>query len=310
MINNSIKPLVSVAIATYNGAKYIHEQLDSIISQTYTKLEIIIIDDGSTDGTQQIIAKYQAKYQGLIKLHHNISNLGSIKSFELALKLCSGDYIALSDQDDIWFPNKIEELLNNIHDNLLIHSDAIIVDENMNVKYPSHFKLSKDKSLNTFSDYLLQNNVTGCTAMLSRKLLQLSLPFPEQIFAHDHYLAIIASFYGKIKLLDKPLVYYRQHSNNLIGAKYPDFDTFISQSKDKSDSYAALLTLEIFKYNHDIMLLRDYRLSIYLGRWQSKFSIFRILNLKHGYKLLIFYIMIIKHGILARAFYKVKQFRK
>lgn len=288
---NMLKPLISVAMSSYNGAKYIAEQLDSIINQTHTNIEIIIVDDGSSDGTRQIIAQYQTKYPDLIKLQHNVTNLGSVKSFELAISLSIGDYIALSDQDDVWYPNKLEELINNIGDNLLIHSDDTVVDENMQVLYNSHFALSKDKSLHTFSDYLLKNNVTGCTAMFSRRLIELALPFPVGIFAHDHYLSIIASFYGKIKFLDKPLVYYRQHRDNVIGAKRPNFNTFMTQCKAKSDSYAALLTMEVFKYNHDIILLRDYRMSMYLGYWQSNFSRFSLLNLKHGFKLLIFYLI-------------------
>jgi glycosyltransferase involved in cell wall biosynthesis len=291
---------VSIALCTYNGEKYILEQLDSILNQTYKPIEIIIVDDCSSDNTVQIIQEYQQKYS-LIKLYCNSFNLGIVKSFNRALSLCGGDYVALSDQDDIWFPNKIEELINNIGDNLLIHSDSILIDNSMNIISPSHFlsaKKFKDKS--HFIDYLISNNVTGCTVMVSKQLLTLALPIPENFYIHDHYLALIASFYGKLKFLDKPLLYYRQHSQNTIGAYRTNFEEFLLACKVKAESYNVLLSTNVFKGNTLIELLRDYRLSIYLGKWKSKFSILKIFTLKHGFKLFVYYILMVscrKHNI-------------
>ena len=130
MSNN--QGLISIAMATYNGGQYLSEQLDSIVNQTYTNIEIVIVDDDSKDNTVEIIKSYQQKYK-FIKLYQNPTNLGIVKSFEKAISLCNGDYIALSDQDDVWLPHKLEELVNKIGSSLLIYSDAILVDSNMQV---------------------------------------------------------------------------------------------------------------------------------------------------------------------------------
>ena len=194
---------VSIAMATYNGSKFLNQQLDSIINLTYKCTELIIVDDCSSDNTIEIINSYIDKYHW-IKLYQNVINIGAVKSFEKAINLCSGDYIALSDQDDVWFPNKLQTLLDNIEENLLIHSDAVLVDEHMNIVANSYFSTIKNKKLSGFTDYLLMNNVTGCTMLFSRKLFELAMPIPEGFYIHDHYLAIVASFHGTIKLLDEP----------------------------------------------------------------------------------------------------------
>jgi len=118
----SVEPLVSIALCTYNGDTYISSQLDTIINQTYGNIEIIVVDDGSTDNTLPILKHYEET--GKIKLYRNNTNLGFIKNFEKAISLCTGDYIALSDQDDLWELNKIELLVNTIGENMLIFSDS------------------------------------------------------------------------------------------------------------------------------------------------------------------------------------------
>lgn len=286
------RTLISVAMATYNGNEYLAKQLNSIVNQTYKNIELIIVDDCSTDNTVELIKQYQQKYSYIL-LVQNPVNVGLVKTFEKALKLCNGDYIALADQDDIWFLNKLQVLIENIADNFLIHSDAILIDKSDATIAGSHFDAAKKRNKLTFVDYLISNNVTGCTCMFSKQLVKLALPIPEGFYAHDHYLALIASYYGKVKLIDKPLVYYRQHGNNVIGAARPKFNQFFIECKKKSDSYNLLLTKEVFRDNHQIELLRDYRLSIYKQKWQSKFSFFRLLKLKSGLKLVCYYFFLV-----------------
>ena len=115
-------PLISIALCTYNGEKYLREQLDTLVDQTYKNLEIIIVDDCSTDSTMQILEEYAEQYIN-IKVYQNKKNLGYIKNFEKALSLCLGEYIAMSDQDDSWALNKIEYLVGLIKDNQLIYED-------------------------------------------------------------------------------------------------------------------------------------------------------------------------------------------
>jgi len=298
MINNN--PLVSIAMATYNGSLYISSQLDSIINQTYKNIEIVIVDDGSCDDTVSIIRQYQKQHTN-IKLIQNQTNIGVVKTFSYAMNLCNGDYIALSDQDDVWFSHKLEKLLDNIGDNLLIHSDAVLVDDNMQVIANSNItQTKKDRYKTEFVDYLISTSVTGCTTLFPRKLLDLALPIPDGFYIHDHYLAIVASFYGTLKFLDEPLVYYRQHGNNAIGANRLNFDKFLQNCQVVAGSYNLLLTMPAFKNNFSIELLRDYRLSVYIGKWTSGFSIFRLLQIKHGIKLLAYYLLL--GSIFSRSF--------
>src|ERR1700709_1166359 len=123
--------LVSIALCTYNGAAYLKEQLDTLVNQTYPNCEIICVDDCSTDNTVEILKQYTHSYPQ-IKLHINSKNLGYTKNFEKAIGLCSGEYIALCDQDDIWDKNKISIMSLLIGDNMLAYHDSAFVDENGN----------------------------------------------------------------------------------------------------------------------------------------------------------------------------------
>lgn len=206
--------LVSIAMATYNGEKYLKEQLDSIYNQTYNNIEVIVCDDCSTDNTVAILKEYAEKYG--LNYYVNEKNVGYVKNFEKAIGLCSGQYIALSDQDDLWNDKKIETLLQEIKENLLIHSDASLIDEDGNIL--SQTWKNEISSHKRFEDFLFSNVVTGCTVMFSKVLLKDVLPFPHGLAYHDWYLAIHAAKYGKIRYLNKPLVKYRQHLTQDTGA--------------------------------------------------------------------------------------------
>lgn len=291
-MNQKQKQHVSIAMATYNGGKYLSQQLYSIIAQTHLPYEIIIVDDCSTDNTREVLSQYSSKYD-FIKLYFNETNLGVVKTFEYAISLCSGDFIALADQDDVWFPTKVEELVNNIGDNWLIHSDAMLVDSHLQIINASHFAYSKNKYKWSFVDYLISNNVTGCTMMFKKQLLQYILPFPEGFYIHDHYIALVASYHDKIKLYDKPLIYYRQHGGNTIGARRLPFERFVNGCQKLASSYNILLDSGVFKdYNKQIELLRDYRLSIYNRKWTSRYNFLHLLKLRKSLQLIMFYFLI------------------
>lgn len=218
---------LSVVMSTYCGERYLSTQLDSILNQSIQCSEIIIVDDFSCDYTWNVLCEYAIKYSQ-IKIYRNDTNIGVIKSFEKALMLCSGDYIALADQDDYWLPNKLEILINKIGDNWLIHSDAYVVDEKLRIINES-FSSIKPYHDNTLEMYYLRNNVTGCTVLLHRDLLKLALPFPEHVIMHDHYLALCAKFFNKLSYLNQPLIKYRQHLDNMIGSKnMKSYDLMIS----------------------------------------------------------------------------------
>lgn len=210
---------VSVAMATYNGQHYIREQLDSILEQTIVPDEIVIVDDCSSDSTMEILNSYAKEHSGIIKIYQNEANLGYIKNFEKAISLCSSQYIALSDQDDIWMRNKLEMLLNAIGNSLLIHSDAHIIDADGNILQESYSISALKRPLPNYLDIIHFNSVTGCTALINRELFALCAPFPENI-PHDWWLAMVAVVKNSIAYCAEPLIKYRQHANNAIGCKF------------------------------------------------------------------------------------------
>ena len=199
---------ISVAMTTYNGGEFLKKQLDSILNQTLKVDEIIVCDDGSTDSTIQYLEDYAKKVN--LKYFLNESNLGFVYNFEKAISLCIGEYIILADQDDIWYPEKVEALVNAIGDNYLIHSDCDLIDEADTV-FIKNFK-GEIKTHREAEDFLFNNVVTGCTAMIHRELVAKVTPFPAGLSYHDWYLAIHAAYLGKITYLAKSLTGYRQHT--------------------------------------------------------------------------------------------------
>ena len=208
-------PLISIAMATYNGERYIKEQLESILKQSYHNLEIIICDDLSNDSTVKVIEEYQ-RTDSRIKLFINKSNLGFKKNFEKSILLCNGEYIALSDQDDIWKVNKIEILMSKIDSYDLIHSASSLIDENSNLISPLWIK--EDDFKYSFEKLVFGNTITGCTILLKKELLKDFSPIPNGEKYHDWWLALLASKNNGIVYEPTPLVQYRQHAAQDTGA--------------------------------------------------------------------------------------------
>ena len=209
-------PLVSIVIATYNGAAYLEEQLESIIAQTYPNIEIIASDDGSTDNTVEILLKYASAHKNFT-LIKNATNLGYIKNFEQAMVAASGEYIAPCDQDDYWQPNKISLMVDAIENYPMLYCNSELVDDKLQSLGK---KMSDKKNLATYTNCLIfvtDNCIAGHATLLTKKLFLLAIPFHQQI-PHDWWLPYVATFYGGIKYLDIPLVKYRNHAGNFIGA--------------------------------------------------------------------------------------------
>lgn len=208
-----ISTLISVALCTYNGEKHIEEQLQSILNQTHQNLEIIVVDDCSIDKTVSIVKSYAAK-DLRIKLYNNDYNLGFNKNFEKAIGLTTGDFIAISDQDDIWKPFKLELLLVNINDNWLIFSNSSFVDKNgINVDK----ELLKSFSLTdrTYKSILLSNWLTGHTVLFKKELLNYIIPFPENVF-YDWWIGFVVMYHHKITYLKDALTLHRIHQYSVI----------------------------------------------------------------------------------------------
>jgi len=234
---------ISVAIAVYNGGKYLKEQLDSLYSQTLIPDEIVAVDDCSTDNTKNILEEYHKKY-GLI-YHINETNLGVNKNFEKAISLCSNDYIALCDQDDIWMSHKIEtsfKRLKSIENNMptLVSSGCINVDENLNII--SEPIATKDSDL--YIATLLGHQSQGSSLMMNRSLLKYILPFPtDSKIIFDIYIGLIAAMVGNKYNIAEKLMYYRHHQSNLCGVINPKKIPFRERLNNKySNRYPRIVS--------------------------------------------------------------------
>ena len=230
---------ISVALASYNGSKYIEAQIDSILTQTLPPFEIVISDDCSSDNTIEIIQKY-CDQNSLIKLLPTKSRLGVVKNFENAFRNCSGNYIAFSDQDDIWLPEKLEKsyiLLQKMEQEFgsttpcLVFTDLQVVDDSLNQISPSYIQSNKLAPQNTsLSNLLVENVCTGCTILFNRSLADLISIFPPNIVMHDMFVAMVASSFGKISCLNESTIMYRQHQNNVMGLSKNGFQKIINNT--------------------------------------------------------------------------------
>jgi glycosyltransferase involved in cell wall biosynthesis len=215
-----VNPKISIALITYNGEKYIREQLDSIFRQTMQNLEIVVCDDGSTDSTRHILKEY-AQNDPRIVLHFNEKNMGYLKNVEKAIKLCRGEYIALADQDDIWEEDHLHILYANIGDNFLICGDTLCVDrENntLNIRYSQLYKMDINLLKNN-EDHLLRllvmpNIFQGAAMMLKKEFVNIALPFPNNIEYHDWWLALCAMTLNKFVYIPKVVIRHRRHNSN------------------------------------------------------------------------------------------------
>ena len=220
--------MISVALCTYNGEEYIKQQLDSILSQTMSVNEVIVCDDCSTDSTCEIISSYADKYPHIHLLKNNV-NVGFKKNFERALSICKGDFIFLSDQDDIWHPKKVKRVIEYMQINTCygVFSDANFIDGNNieldgslfeKLNFKQYIKNS-DLYPNLYATLCLSPNfVTGATMAIKKEAKKYILPFytSEGIY-HDAYIAIKLASIDKLDYIDEKLISYRIHSTQQIG---------------------------------------------------------------------------------------------
>ncbi len=219
--------MVTVLLAVYNGERYLKEQLDSLLNQTFKNIKIIIRDDGSSDNSIDIINDYCSKYPDKVSCISGKPTGSAAQNFSKLLELCDDDYIMLCDQDDIWLPTKIEKTLAAMikaesggTTPVLVHSDLTVVDHKLEVISPSFFDFYKLKQNNiTLPRLLVQNYVTGCTVMINRALKQKCGKIPNEAIMHDWWLALVAQIFGKLICINEPTILYRQHERNQVGAK-------------------------------------------------------------------------------------------
>ena len=201
--------MVSVCIASYNGCKYMKEQLISILSQLSCDDEIIVSDDGSCDGTLEIVSNME---DSRIKEVLNIEKHGVVPNFENAIKYASGDYIFLCDQDDLWVENKVKTCVEALQSVDLVVHNSLLMDGVGNVSDIDFFSLRKSTA--GYWKNLYKNSFIGCCMAFRREILDYVLPFPKQILWHDMWIGLMVEKKGKTKFIDDKLLYYRRHGNN------------------------------------------------------------------------------------------------
>ncbi len=217
---------IDILMATYNGEKYVEEQVKSILNQSYKNINLIISDDGSNDRTREILKKL-ANQDERIKLHFQELNIGVISNFEFLMNQVTSEIFMFSDQDDIWKEFKVEHSLKKLlEDNAeLIHTDLEVVDQDLNLIAESFWKLkgfyNKIIKYNNFDALYLNNFITGCTMMMKSKWINACLPLPKnsKYMLHDYWISLVVSQRGKISYLNEATIKYRQHGDNTIGSK-------------------------------------------------------------------------------------------
>ena len=227
-------PLTSgVALCTFNGIAYLSEQLESLLAQKRLPDRIVIFDDASDDGTWEFLQTWANEAPLPVFVHRNSRRMGIVRNFEAAVSALDTELVFLCDQDDIWFPEKIDELARMFESDselLLVYTNAQLVDcdaRDLKISLFEALDLSEDernriRNGDTFSVLCRRNLATGATVAFRRSLLGLALPFPED-WLHDEWLAITAAARGKVVLTDVSSIQYRQHSRNAVGMQIPGF---------------------------------------------------------------------------------------
>lgn len=253
------RPLAEILLATYNGEKYIGELLDSLIDQTYENILITVSDDCSTDTTMEIIGRYQDNHPGLFRIIPHNERFGNAKdNFFFLLRNAVADHVFLCDQDDVWLPEKVEVMMKELvkHEDVpaLIHCDLRVVDASLNTVSDSFVRYSNyDPEHEDFHSLVFMNTVTGCASAVNRELISklnlTSISEYGNIIMHDGWLALIAASLGSIKYINLPLILYRQHSDNSVGAVHYNFlrlkgmrkkASIITRKKVQSDLFLRL----------------------------------------------------------------------
>lgn len=299
--------MIAILMATYNGEKYIAEQINSLLRQSVQDFMLYISDDHSTDTTFDIICRYAEKYPQKIVVTQNAQNTGSAKhNFIRMMMQHKQDYVMLCDQDDVWKPDKIALTLQKMQEMvqkygsdmpLLVHTDLEVVDENLHaVSQSFRHAMNANYERTALHQIVIQNTLTGCTAMYNRALANLIVEEPSYMVMHDWWLILIAAAFGKIGHIDDCTIYYRQHRGNLIGAKNvrllsyrlnrllnsEDIKRAIAETYRQANAF--LHTFSHLLHEEQVSLLQQYcsiptrgkigrvYLTVKLGTWKNGFS--------------------------------------
>jgi len=308
--------MITVLLGTFNGEKYVGEQLDSLLNQTLLPDRILIQDDQSTDSTVEILHRYQQAHPGLIEVRVNPENSGgSARNFMSMMVAERDDYLMLCDQDDVWLPEKIQLSYDKIRameahwgqsTPCLMHSDLAVVDEDLN---PDSHSFREGTFANydrtTLKDQIIQNTTTGCAIMYNRALAELITDIPTHMVMHDWWISLIAAAFGHMDHIDACPILYRQHRTNQVGTtdmrtlRYklgrlfsPDeVRAAIAQTYRQAQEF-----LQVFADRLDpaqIRLLNDYCAIPQLSKLRRIASVFRLGVWKTGFSRNVAYLLFI-----------------
>jgi len=245
--------MIKIIISTYNGERFLDEQINSIFDQRYYEWVISIRDDNSVDNTQSIVEIFSNKSPNKVVIVKDfLGNLNVKESYSLLMQQEDVDYLLFCDQDDVWLPDKIDKTLAAMRaaeerfgaeTPLLIHTDLCVVDRDLQPIAPSFWKY---QNLNPrlgmkLNRVMPQNVVTGCTVMINRPLVKIAAPIHEGAIMHDWWLALVAVLFGQVVYLDEATVLYRQHGENSIGAKRWGIKTILKKAQSKQEVRASML---------------------------------------------------------------------
>ena len=247
-----MQPNVQILLATYNGARFIREQLDSLFNQTYQNFTILIRDDGSTDNTMQIVKEYEQKYPSKIEcVADNKKNVGATQNFGILMQQATANYIFFCDQDDIWLENKLalclEELI-KLETQFptapcMVYTDMESIEETGKTTANSVWKqLNLHPKYFTLNRLLIQNIPHGCTMGINKKMLALAVPLPPEAILHDQWIALLAAVCGKHSAIYTPLVLLRNHAQNVTRKK----NSLTEKTKRFSANFFSNETYEYF----------------------------------------------------------------
>lgn len=271
--------MLAILLSTYNGENYLRQQLNSLFCQTYSNFTLYVRDDGSNDQTMDILMEYEREFSNIILFKDTEKHRGACMSFLWLLENVEAEYYMFCDQDDVWFPSKVQLTLDAIQAEehrshnipVLVHTDLIVTNRKLEVISESLWLNDKTDPSKITRKYLrIVNYITGCTMLFNRKARDLSLTYEREIFMHDFWVGIcVDSAGGKIVTLPIPTIFYRQHANNTIGAsskkyRFPRLQRYF-HLPDFKYSYD-LYHMNKSKYNTNPLKYLLLRLSFYLRR--------------------------------------------
>lgn len=268
---------IDILLATYNGSKFIRQQIESILSQTYRNFRLLVRDDGSSDSTKQILKELAKKDPRIVLCDENGKNVGVNAGFEYLISQSTADYLMFSDQDDIWLPQKIETMIGYIPDHefktpYVVFSDSFIMfdEEKTNIRF-LYNHIGRSPKVRSLKRSFLESYAQGAGILITGSFARKALPF-NNIYMYDHFLTISAELFGRTIYVDKALMYYRQHANNVVGY------TLRKEIKSNKWWFARFLFTEV-KFNWNFNLFKDTREII--SRYKNNIPVSLLNDMKH-----------------------------